>query len=172
MAARVDTEYLRYLWPMRSYLISCGSVEEPNLIAVSFCMPVSASPPLLACAVGSRTYSAELLNRTGELIVNVPGSDLARQILFCGTHSGRDVDKFAATGLTPVPGRSVGVPAVGQCPAQMEARVVSRVSAGEKVLYVARVVEAYALPGLAEGRTEVQWSAGGFPQAVYGGRFE
>lgn len=36
---------------------SCGDIEKKsNIIAVSFCMPVSKKPPLIACAVGRDTY--------------------------------------------------------------------------------------------------------------------
>ena len=97
---RIQTEYLKYLWPMRHYLVTCGNAEGANIIAVSFCMPVSKDPPMIACAIGQKMYSCELIQQTKEFIINVPTQELKRQIYYCGFHSGRDVDKFKETGLT------------------------------------------------------------------------
>jgi hypothetical protein len=59
---KTDVEYLRYMWPMRTYLItSVGRKGKPNIIAVSFCMPVSKTPPLLAFAIGGMTCSSKLI---------------------------------------------------------------------------------------------------------------
>jgi len=50
---KTDAEYLEFMWPMRHFLITCGDIKEKsNIIALSFCMPVSKEPPLIACAIG------------------------------------------------------------------------------------------------------------------------
>ncbi|MBN1761509.1 MAG: hypothetical protein JW878_00320 [Methanomicrobia archaeon] len=64
---KTDVEYLEYLWPMRHYLITCGDLQKPNIIAVSFCMPVSKEPPLIACAIGRGAYSCGLIERSRNL---------------------------------------------------------------------------------------------------------
>ena len=70
---RVDVEYLEYLWPMRHYLITCGDIHSAaNIIAVSFCMPVSKEPPMVACAIGKTAYSCDLIEHSGEFVINVP----------------------------------------------------------------------------------------------------
>jgi len=49
---KTKVEYLEFMWPMRHFLITCGDIKgKPNIIAVSFCMPVSKGPPLIACAI-------------------------------------------------------------------------------------------------------------------------
>jgi flavin reductase (DIM6/NTAB) family NADH-FMN oxidoreductase RutF len=51
--------------------------------------------------------------------------DRYRQALnFCGTKSGRDVDKVAATGLTPIAGRSVAAPAFDEAELIIECRQI------------------------------------------------
>jgi len=43
---KTAVEYLEFMWPMRHSLITCGDIEgKSNIIAVSFCMPVSKEPP-------------------------------------------------------------------------------------------------------------------------------
>ena len=81
----VDVEYLEFMWSMRHFLITCGDIEgKSNIIAVSFCMPVSKEPPLLACAIGKKSCSSELIRNSKEFIVNVPHAELKPQIYYCG----------------------------------------------------------------------------------------
>ena len=170
---KVDVEYLEFMWPMRHFLITCGDVREgANIIAVSFCMPVSKRPPLLACAIGRGAYSYELITNTKEFVVNVPPSELRKEIYYCGFHSGRDVDKFKETGLTPRPARAVKVPVIDECVAHMECRVTQEIEAGDKSLIVGEVVEAYAVEAVAKGESKVEYARGDFPRKVYGTRFK
>jgi len=168
---KIETEYLKYFWPMRHCLATCGTVERPNIIAVSFCMPVSKEPPMVACAIGTTVYSSELIRKTGEFVVNVPAQDMTRQIYYCGFHSGRNVDKFKETGLTALPARHVSVPIIAECVAHVECRLVETLQTGDKHLFVAAVVDAYADSDVEEGRRKVDFAAGEFPQKVYGTRF-
>jgi len=168
---KIDTEYLKYFWPMRHYLVTCGSGKSANIIAISFCMPVSKEPPMVACGIGRTMYSAEIILQTGEFVINVPPQELKRQIYFCGSHSGRDVDKFNQTGLTPLAARHVHAPIIAECPAHMECRVAQTISTGDKYLFVATVVDAYADEDVEQGRRMVDYATGDFPKKVYGGRF-
>jgi len=168
---KTDTDYLKYFWPMRHYLLTCGSSGRVNIIAVSFCMPVSREPPMVACAIGRKMYSSELIQQTREFVINVPTQGLKRQIYFCGFLSGRDVDKFRETGLTPLPARHVDVPIIGECVAHIECRVEQAVDSGDKILFIATVVDAYADEDVEQGRRTVEYPTGDFPKKVYGTRW-
>ena len=90
---KIQVEYLEYMWPMRHFLITCGDVsKKPNIIAISFCMPVSKNPPLIMCAIGRDAFSCRLIENTKEFVVNVPTQDLKSEIYYCGFHSGHQVD--------------------------------------------------------------------------------
>lgn len=169
---KVDVEYLEYLWPMRHFLITSSPAGgNPNIIAVSFCMPVSKLPPLIACAIGKQALSCVLIESTGAFAVNVPTGALEKQVYFCGSHSGRDRDKFKETGLTPVPGRSIAVPVIDECIAAMECVLREVYDAGDKKLFVGEVVEAYAEESVVERPEEVSYAMGKFPRRIYGTRF-
>ncbi len=170
--SKVEVEYLEYLWPMRHYLVTCGVFPgQANIIAVSFCMPVSKAPPLIACAIGLGAYSRELIDKSGEFVVNVPTEEIRRQTYYCGYHSGRQVDKFQETGLTAQPARQVRAPIIAECVAHMECRVEQAVDAGDKRLFIGVVLDAYADDDVVQGRRTVEYGAGDFPRKVYGIRF-
>lgn len=165
---KVDVEYLEYMWPMRHFLITCGDInEKSNIIAVSFCMPVSKIPAILACAIGTKAYSCELIQKTGEFVVNVPTEDLEKQVYYCGYNSGRDVDKFKETGLTPRPARKVKTAIVDECVAHMECVVRQSLETGDKMLFIGEVVEAYADEEVVKGAKKVTYGQGEFPRKVY-----
>lgn len=168
---KIHTEYLKYLWPMRHYLVTCGSSGRANIIAVSFCMPVSREPPMVACAIGQKMYSSQLIQQTKEFVINVPTQELKRQIYYCGFHSGRDVDKFKETGLTPLRARLVSTPIIAECVAHMECRVAQTIDTGDKYLFIATVVDAYADEDVEQTCRRVDYAAGDFPKKVYGTRF-
>jgi len=169
---KIDVEYLQFMWPMRHFLITCGDIDKnPNIIAVSFCMPVSKEPPLLACAIGKKTYSCELIRDTGAFAVNVPLQKLKQQIYYCGYHSGHQVDKFKETGLTPQRARTVTVPIISECIAHMECKVIQQLEAGDKTLFIGEVVEAYADESVVKGTQKIDYAQGDFPRKVYTTRF-
>lgn len=170
-ANKIRVDYLKYFWPMRHYLVTCGGGGPANILAVSFCMPVSKQPPMIACAIGQAMHSCGIIRREREFVVNVPGQDLNRQIYFCGFHSGRDCDKFKETGLTPLPARRVRAPIIAECLAHMECRVVRSMVTGDKRLFIATVLDGYADEDVEKGLRTVDFAAGDFPKKIYGGRF-
>jgi len=170
---KVDVEYLEFMWPMRHFLITCGEIgKKSNIIAVSFCMPVSKKPPLIACAVGRETYSCMLIENNKEFIVNVPAKELKEKIYYCGFHSGYQVDKFKETRLTPQPARKVKAPVIEQCVAHMECKVRQRIEIADKNLFVGEVLEAYADESIMKEKHKVEYAKGDFPRKIYAIRFD
>jgi len=71
------------------------------------------------------TYSCLLTGM--EFTINVPAQGtLSEELLYCGTKSGRDVDKVDACGLTLKQARKVQTPIIEQCQVHYECRIVLR----------------------------------------------
>lgn len=139
------SRFTRLIHPMPAFLITCaGKDGRPNAIAIAWLTPVSGDPPLLAFAIRPQRYSYELLQENPAFVVNVMAYERAVEVLFCGCCSGRDVDKFATAGLTPLPAQVVNIPAIGEALAHVECEVEAEVSAGDHVIVVGRVVAASA----------------------------
>ena len=99
-------------------------------------------------SIGPRRHSYGLIQASGEFVVNVAPHEIAQQVLFCGRRSGRDVDKFAATGLTAGKARHVRPPIVKECIAHLECRVVQDVGAGDHRFVIGEVLAAYTRAGV------------------------
>lgn len=81
--------------------------------------------PIFTVYVRQSRYTKQLLEKNGEFTVNVPLGKTDGNILgVCGTQSGRDMDKFAALGLTAVAGDTVSVPGIKQLPLTLECKVI------------------------------------------------
>lgn len=137
------------LHPYNTSLVTCCDAEgQPNIIAIAWLILVSVKPPLVGMSIHPTRHSYALISATGEFVVNVASYEIAQQVLFCGRRSGRDVDKFAATGLTSRPARLVRPPIIEECIAHLECRVVQDVEIGDHRFVVAEVMAAYTRPGI------------------------
>ena len=56
-------------------------------------------------------------------MINIPTVELAEKVVACGNCSGRDIDKFATIGLTPVTASHVRAPLIAECYANLECTV-------------------------------------------------
>jgi flavin reductase (DIM6/NTAB) family NADH-FMN oxidoreductase RutF len=134
------SRFTRLIHPMPAFLVTCTAEDaRPNAIAIAWLSPVSMNPPLLAFAIHPRRYSYALLQANPSFVVNVMAYEQATDVLFCGRCSGRDVDKFAASGLTAVDARVVNAPAIAEALAHVECEVEAQHVAGDHVIVVGRV---------------------------------
>ena len=65
---------------------------------------------------------------------------MAEKVDYCGVVSGRDVDKFAKCGFTPIAGSKVSAPVIAECPISLECQVRHSLSLGSHILYIGEVV--------------------------------
>ena len=89
-------------------MVTCGPREKPNIVTLAWVGTICSNPPMLSISIRPSRYSNELVKQEGEFAVNLPPVDLVRDTDYCGSVSGRKVDKFAKTGLTPVPAKAIG----------------------------------------------------------------
>ena len=83
--------------------------------------------PTFIIPVRESRYTHEMLECTDDFTISVPnGDELKEALVYCGTHSGRDVDKFEEMGMTPVPGMTMECPIVGQACLFYECKIVAR----------------------------------------------
>ncbi len=137
--------------PAPAALVSCQSREgAANLITIAWCGNINTNPAMLSISVQPSRHSHAMLVETGEFVVNLPSRAQARAVDFCGVASGRDTDKWAATGLTPIPIDGVSCPAVLETPINIACAVERRISLGSHDLFIARVVSMSVNSGLVD----------------------
>lgn len=136
-----------YLSPIPAVMLGCADPEngyKANLITVAWTGVVCTKPPMISVSIRKSRLSHGIIRRTGEFTLNLTGRELCRATDFCGVKSGRDVQKFEACGLTPIPAPPlVHAPAVAEAPAYLCCRVKSVQELGSHDLFLAEVVQVY-----------------------------
>jgi len=137
--------------------VTCVDAEgKPNIITLGMYMNISSKPPLVCIGVAPQRYSHNLIADQQEFTVNVPSIELKEKMHFCGTNSGRNVDKFKEAGLTPIPASKVRPPLIEECYGHLECKVVGSHTYGDHTLFVGEVVAASINDGLLKnGRLDI-----------------
>lgn len=129
------------IYPLPAVLVSVGATEEEyNLFTVAWTGTVCTNPPMCYISVRPERHSYEIIRRTGEFVINLTTSRLARATDWCGVRSGRDYNKFREMGLTPTPATQVAAPVVAESPVSIECRVRQIVPLGSHDMFIADVV--------------------------------
>ena len=138
------TEALSAKYPEVVCLLSCISKEgKPNLISLGWSMQTSLSPPMIAISVGKSRYSHKLISESKDFVFTYPGENLQDVVLFCGTHSGRDVDKIAATGTKIKKAQLVKSYLLPGCLINLECEVRGSLDSGDHTVFVGEIIKAY-----------------------------
>ena len=122
---------IRQFYPWAIVLVSCVDEHgKPNIITIGASSICSSDPPSVGIAVGRGQYSLGLITQTGDFGVNIPSADQLQQSDYCGSHSGRTMDKFEAVGFTPAAATLITSPLIDECPVSMECRLTHQVNLG------------------------------------------
>ena len=129
------------LYPVPAVMVSCGREgEKPNIITVAWAGTICSDPAMVSISVRKERYSHDIIKETGEFVINLVNKRLVRATDYCGVKSGRDVDKFAKTGLTPMPVEHVSAPAIAESPVNIACRVTESRALGSHTMFIAEVV--------------------------------
>ena len=129
------------LYPLPAVMVSCQrGGERPNIITVAWTGTVCSDPAMVYISVRESRHSYDIIRESGEFVINLTTEKLARACDYCGVVSGRNVDKFAKTGLTPMPVEHVSAPAIAESPVNIACRVTESRALGSHTMFIAEVV--------------------------------
>lgn len=113
---------------------------KPNIVTLAWTGVLCSQPPQIGVSSAPQRYSHDLIRKNGEFVVNVPTADILKEVDFCGIVSGRKVDKFKETKLTPEKASKVEPPVIKECPVNLECMVKKIVQLGSHDLFVGEIV--------------------------------
>ncbi|MHA1472206.1 MAG: flavin reductase family protein, partial [Promethearchaeota archaeon] len=99
-------------FPMPAAVISVGIGDDANLITLAYVGKVCLNPPIIAISIQPKRHSYGLIENHREFVINYPTKDQLKEMDYCGTRSGRDVNKWNELNLTKEQGKFVQVPMV------------------------------------------------------------
>lgn len=114
-----------------------------NPITLGLFMQASGDPPMFAISVAPERYSFEAIRSSGQFVLSYPSLGMARDALFHGTHSGRDMDKLAVCNTKTEPAVSIDSVLLSDAVANLECELEGELGSGDHVIFVGRVVASH-----------------------------
>ena len=128
------------LAPVPAALVTCGTMDEPNVLTIGWTGIVCTRPPMTYISVRPERYSHDIIKKSGEFVINLTTSAMCRETDLCGVKSGKDMDKLAACGFHTVPAQKVSVPIIEECPLSLECKVTEEKLLGSHTMFLAEIV--------------------------------
>lgn len=129
------------LYPVPAVMVSCRRPgEKPNIITVAWAGTVCSSPAMLSISVRKERYSYDMIQKTGNFVVNLVNRDLVFAADYCGVKSGRDTDKFKEMKLTVQESQNIDAPGILESPVNLECRVTQSIPLGTHTMFLAEIV--------------------------------
>jgi flavin reductase (DIM6/NTAB) family NADH-FMN oxidoreductase RutF len=125
------------VWVVGSY----DAQGKPNMMTIAWGSICCSQPPCMAVAIRKVTYTHGNLVERKAFTVNIPSTELIKEADYVGTVSGKNVDKFAMTGLTPVRSELVDAPYVKEFPVVIECKLLHIVEIGQHTQFVGEIMD-------------------------------
>jgi flavin reductase (DIM6/NTAB) family NADH-FMN oxidoreductase RutF/nitroreductase len=129
----------------------------PNIMTAAWIGICNSNPLSIAVSMRPATYSYASVTESGAFTVNVPSSDLVKYVDYAGRFSGRDVNKFEETGLTPVRAEFVNAPYIKEFPIVIECELTEFHDLGSHRQFIGKIIDVKADEAIldANGRVDV-----------------
>jgi len=141
------------VWVIGSY----DKAGKPNVMTASWVAICCSQPPMVTVSLRKATYTYGNIMESKAFTVNIPSESFAGASLFFGSVSGKDVDKFAESGLTPVKSALVNAPYVKEFPLVLECKLVKTEELGLHTMFIGEIIDVKAASSIlnAEGAPDV-----------------
>ena len=127
------------LAPVPPALISCGTVEKPNVMTAAWTGIIASDPAMTYVSIRPSRYSHGLIKESGEFVINLTTLELAKAADWCGVKSGKNIDKFKEMHLTPEKCATISAPQIKESPVSLECKVKSITNYGTHDMFLAEI---------------------------------
>lgn len=165
MGEKVQLKPNTTLFPVPVVLITCGHSGRYNVFSLNRIASCNAEPPMISISVRPLRASHDLIEASGEFVVNLPFPEMEVVSDFVGTTTMADVDKWTETGLAREGASKLETPLIVECPVNIECQVAQQVKLPSHTLFIGEVVAVHAYPAVIDARGEVDFELvrGGLP---------
>ena len=129
-----------FLYPLPVVMVSCGTMEESNIITVAWTGIINTDPAMVYISVRPTRHSYNIIKESGEFVINLTNKELAFATDWCGVRSGKNYDKFKEMKLTKENAKHVKCPLIKQSPVSIECKVKEIRELGSHHMFVAEIL--------------------------------
>ena len=118
--------------------------EKPNMMTVAWVGICCSKPPCIAVSLRKATYTYSNIMERKAFTVNLPSEKYIRETDYVGLASGKKVEKFSVTKLTPVKSDVVDAPYVNEFPLVLECKLLHTIEIGLHTQFIGEIVDVKA----------------------------
>ncbi len=138
-----EIDFRKSPFPLPLVMIGAGTVDKPNASLYIWFSQFNEDPPIFAVAIKKKRYTYTLIKETGDFSMNIPTKRCLKEADLVGTSTGRTIDKFKEYGLTPLPGKFIKAPLVGECPINIELKVIDEIVFPDHSMIIGEVLDTW-----------------------------
>jgi flavin reductase (DIM6/NTAB) family NADH-FMN oxidoreductase RutF len=134
-------------------------VVNDNIITVAATSFFSFDPPMVMIGIVPSRYTFELIQNSEDYTINIPTEDLLPAVRICGSKSGRDVNKWELTDLTPENSKIVQSLIIKECPVNLECKIVEKIQLNDSshVWFIGEILTAHIQPDYDRSKALMYW---------------
>jgi flavin reductase (DIM6/NTAB) family NADH-FMN oxidoreductase RutF len=117
---------------------------KPNLMNAAWGGICCSQPPCVAVSLRKATYSHAAIVERKAFTVGIACEARMVEADYVGIASGRDFDKFAVAGLTPVRSDLVDAPYAAEFPVVLECRLLHTIEIGQHTQFIGEIIDVKA----------------------------
>jgi flavin reductase (DIM6/NTAB) family NADH-FMN oxidoreductase RutF len=121
-----------------------GKDGRPDMMPASWGGICCSDPPCVAVSLRKATLTYQNILDSKAFTVNIPSVDYCKEVDYAGVVSGRTVDKFKETGLTPLKSEKVNAPIIKEFPLNLECQLHSHTELGLHTQFIGRIIDVKA----------------------------
>ncbi len=129
------------LYPMPAVLVGSLVDGKPNFMTAAWCGIACMKPPAVCVAINHSRHTLKGIRDKGTFSINVPSTELVKEVDFCGIYSGRKRDKSGVFDVFY--GELEAAPLIRECPVNLECRVTHSLDLGSHSLVVGEIMETH-----------------------------
>ena len=115
--------------------------EKPNIMNAAAAGMCCLSPPCIYVSLREATYTYHNIRNKKAFTVSIPPAKCVKEADYFGLASGKNVNKFEVSKLTPVKSKLVDAPYVNEFPVVLECKLKETVNLGSHTMFVGEVLD-------------------------------
>lgn len=133
------------IYPLPAVIVSCGSSpEEYNMLTVAWVGTICTNPAMCYISVRPERHSYPIIEKNEAFVINLTTESMAKAVDLCGVKSGKECNKWALTGFTPIHSYVVNAPYIKESPLCIECKVEQIIKLGSHDMFIAKVIQVLA----------------------------
>ena len=117
---------------------------KPNMATIAWVGICSSKPPSVAISLQKSRHTYSNIIERKAFTVNIPSEKYIKETDYVGMVSGKNVDKFSATKLTPVKSDLVDAPYISEFPLVLECKLLHMIEIGVHTQFIGEILDAKA----------------------------